>query len=120
LIEDGPAFYKQIFKEFVPTKRGRPTFPTLNFDAPPTYCPFLPTQFFQERKSSKALKLKELEDKKRKRERIQFNSLTKEEQISIARKKGPKVGYCECCKVDYTDATKVPYFIFSNSNKSNN
>jgi len=51
--------------------------------------------------------MREMEARKRRKERSQFIALTQDEKIKVARKKGPKTGYCECCKVDYTDATKV-------------
>ena len=79
----------------------------MNFDAPGGFCPFFPPQIFEEKKNPKVKTQHESEMKKRLKEREVFLALSLEQRAKVARKKGPKAGYCECCRVDFTDPNKV-------------
>ena len=106
VIEDLDNQFRPLYKEFLPGRRGKASFPTVNFEAPPRACPFLP-QYMIDDKKTDMMKAHQAQEAKRKaEERETFNSLTLEQKIILARKKGPKTGYCECCRVEYTDANK--------------
>ena len=110
VVEDQAETFQPLFKDFVPGRRGKSSFPAMNFEAPPGICPFYPQHVIDEKNAGKLKAHRERETARREEERAAFNALPPAEKIARARKKGPKAGYCECCRIDYTDVNKVrPY-----------
>jgi len=107
VVEDQAGTFKPVFKEFPPGRRGKSSFPAMNFEAPPGICPLYPQHVIDEKNAGKLKAHRERETARRFEEREAFNALPPVEKIARARKKGPKAGYCECCRIDYTDVNKV-------------
>lgn len=107
VIEDIGGNFKPLYKEFPPGRKGRSSFPVVNFDAPEGVCPFYPPHVAEEKNVAKQRAHREMENKRKVQEHKAFIALPVEARIARARKKGPKSGYCECCRVEYTDVNKV-------------
>jgi len=113
MVEDFHGRYKPLYKEFPNAKRSKSTYPTINFNAPAGFCPFFPPHFFDEKKTQKAKSSRDTDQRRRQKERDTFNALSPADKIRFARKRGPKTGYCECCKVEFNDPNKVPFSLFA-------
>lgn len=102
MVQDCEEQYRPILKEFHHGK-GRPSYPMLNFDAPPHASPYFPPEHFEEKKHPKIKEIQFIEKEKRLKERQKFSSLSEQEKVDFARKMGPMNGYCEPCRMEFND-----------------